>query len=129
MSSLSWFGHQSRFVGPTAGVWVIPVTGHLLSSLIVVIPFVVWGVEQGDDVIVERRRRSRDVGEAESHRTSHATPGYRMGTTRAPRRRRLPTKPCHVARPSVAIRAYRPGSSSNLPLSAKRWRDPPQSWC
>src|SRR5206468_1781252 len=48
----------------------------------------------------------------ESPRASYATPGFRIGTTRAPRRRQLPTKRCHAALLFGATRAYQPDSSS-----------------
>src|SRR2546425_1482422 len=48
----------------------------------------------------------------ESPRASYATPGVRIGTTRAPRRRQLPTKRCHAALLFGATRAYQPDSSS-----------------
>ena len=48
----------------------------------------------------------------ESPRASYATPGVRIGTTRAPRRRQLPTKRCHAALLFGVIRAYQPDSSS-----------------
>src|SRR3989442_13965353 len=41
----------------------------------------------------------------ESPRASYATPGVRIGTTRAPRRRQLPTKRCHAALLFGATRA------------------------
>ena len=48
----------------------------------------------------------------ENPRASYATPGFRIGTTRAPRRRQLPTKRCHAALLCGATRAYQPDSSS-----------------
>ncbi len=48
----------------------------------------------------------------ESPRVCYATPGVRIGTTRASRRRQLPTKRCHAARLFGATRAYQPDSSS-----------------
>jgi hypothetical protein len=50
----------------------------------------------------------------ESPRVCYATPGFWIGTTRASRRRQLPTKRCHAARlrPLGATRAYQPDSSS-----------------
>src|SRR5207245_11592693 len=48
----------------------------------------------------------------ESPRASYATPGFRIGTTRAPRRRQLPTKQCHAALLFGVTRAYQPDSSS-----------------
>src|SRR5205809_4952507 len=48
----------------------------------------------------------------ESPRASYATPGFRIGTTRVPRRRQLPTKHCHSALLFGATRAYQPDSSS-----------------
>src|SRR4029434_5617106 len=48
----------------------------------------------------------------ESPRASYATPGVRIGTTRAPRRRQLPTKRCHAALLLGVPRAYQPDSSS-----------------
>jgi hypothetical protein len=52
----------------------------------------------------------------ESPRVNYATPSHRIGTTRAVRRRQLPTKQCHAALPSTAIRAYQSDSSSKPPL-------------
>src|SRR5207245_2379596 len=46
----------------------------------------------------------------QSPRASYATPGFRIGTTRAPRRRQLPTKRCHAALLFGATRAYQPDS-------------------
>jgi hypothetical protein len=37
----NWFGHQSRFDVPLPVVCLCPVTGHLLSSLMTLAPFVV----------------------------------------------------------------------------------------
>ena len=51
----------------------------------------------------------------ESPRACYATPGVRIGTTRAPRRRQLPTKRCHAALLFGATRAYQPDSSSKPP--------------
>ena len=51
----------------------------------------------------------------ESPRASYATPGPGIGTTRAPRRRQLPTNHGHAARPLGATRAYQPDSSSKTP--------------
>jgi len=48
----------------------------------------------------------------ESPRVCYATPGVRIGTTRASRQRQLPTKRCHAARLFGATRAYQPDSSS-----------------
>jgi hypothetical protein len=48
----------------------------------------------------------------ESPRVCYATPGLRIGTTRASRQRQLPTKRCHAARLFGATRAYQPDSSS-----------------
>src|SRR5437870_4137743 len=48
----------------------------------------------------------------ESPRVRYATPGFLAGTTRAPRRRQLPTKRCHAALLFGVIRAYQPDSSS-----------------
>ena len=48
----------------------------------------------------------------ESPRVRYATPGFLAGTTRAPRRRQLPTKRCHAALLFGATRAYQPDSSS-----------------
>src|SRR5258708_12628302 len=48
----------------------------------------------------------------ESPRVRYATPGFLAGTTRAPRRRQLPTKGCHAALLFGVIRAYQPDSSS-----------------
>src|SRR6266568_5732394 len=48
----------------------------------------------------------------ESPRACYATPGFRIGTTRASRRRQLPTKRCHAALLCGATRAYQPDSSS-----------------
>src|SRR5204863_10038668 len=44
----------------------------------------------------------------ESPRASYATPGFRIGTTRAPRPRQIPTKRCHEALLFGATRAYQP---------------------
>jgi hypothetical protein len=51
----------------------------------------------------------------ESPRANYATPGLRIGTTRALRRRQLPTKRCHAALLFGATRAYQPDSSSKPP--------------
>ena len=51
----------------------------------------------------------------ESPRASYATPAPPSGTTRAPRRRQLPTNHGHAARPLGATRAYQPDSSSKTP--------------
>ena len=48
----------------------------------------------------------------ESPHVCYATPGVRIGTTRASRQRQLPTKRCHAARLFGATRAYQPDSSS-----------------
>src|SRR5262249_55878657 len=48
----------------------------------------------------------------ESPRVCYATPGLPIGTTRASRRRQLPTNQCHAALPSPVIRVYQPDSSS-----------------
>jgi hypothetical protein len=48
----------------------------------------------------------------QSPRVCYATPGLPIGTTRASRRRQLPTNQCHAALPSTVIRAYQPDSSS-----------------
>ena len=48
----------------------------------------------------------------ESPRVCSATPARLSGTTRASRRRQLPTNQCHAALPSLVIRAYQPDSSS-----------------
>jgi hypothetical protein len=51
----------------------------------------------------------------ESPRTCYATPSLRTGTTRASRRRQLPTNDGHAARPLGATRAYQRDSSSKPP--------------
>src|SRR2546421_11498403 len=56
----------------------------------------------------------------ESPRVRYATPGFLAGTTRAPRRRQLPTKRCHAALLCGVIRAYQPDSSSK-PLHRQPW--------
>src|SRR5438445_9097197 len=56
----------------------------------------------------------------ESPRVRYATPGFRAGTTRAPRRRQLPTKRCHAALLCGVVRAYQPDSSSK-PLHRQPW--------
>src|SRR5215831_19873133 len=48
----------------------------------------------------------------ESPSVCYATPGLPIGTTRASRRRQLPTNQCHAALPSPVIRVYQPDSSS-----------------
>src|SRR2546428_3233686 len=48
----------------------------------------------------------------ESPRDRYATHDVRIGTTRALRRRQLPTKRCHAALLFGATRAYQPDSSS-----------------
>src|SRR5437773_8046527 len=50
----------------------------------------------------------------ESPRASYATPAT-SGTTRAPRRRQLPTNHRHAARPLGATRAYQRDPSSKTP--------------
>src|SRR5262245_22908872 len=56
MSSFNWFGHQSRFVvPPPAGcVKALPATGHLLSSLMRLIPFVVRRIEHRPIKVLRR---------------------------------------------------------------------------
>jgi hypothetical protein len=72
----------------------------------------------------------------ESPRASYATPATSR-TTRAPRRRQLPTNHRHAARPLGATRAYQRDSSSKAPhpplrvaalrnASEKRGSDPPK---
>jgi Transposase len=91
----------------------------------------IWAAMTDARVARQRRRKDRVEGlttsfqngvgpgamraRLESPRASYATPGFRIGTTRAPRRRQLPTKRCHAALPSGAIRVYQPDSSSKPP--------------
>jgi hypothetical protein len=70
--------------------------------------------------------RSAMRARLESPRASYATPGPWIGTTRAPRRRQLPTNHGHAARPLRATRVYQPDSSSktpHLPLRAGALRN------
>ena len=57
----------------------------------------------------------------ESPRRTYATPGPRTGTTRAPRRRQLPTNHGHAALPRVT-RVYQLDSSSKPPHRDRRRR-------
>ena len=57
----------------------------------------------------------------ESPRLTYATPGPRIGTTRAPRRRQLPTNHGHAALPP-ATRGYQLDSSSKPPHRDRRRR-------
>jgi hypothetical protein len=65
----------------------------------------------------------------ESPRASYATPAPPSGTTRAPRRRQLPTNHGHADRSFGATRVYQPDSSSKTPhppLRAVALRNLPQ---
>ncbi len=99
------------------------------------------GVEIEVAQLPEARRCRREmdtIGRLESPRSSYATPAPSSGTTRASRRRQLPTNHSHAARPLGATRAYQRDSSSK-PLhpslrvaalrnsSEKRGSDPPKN--
>src|SRR5262249_42357981 len=85
--------------------------------------------------ISERRERLDFLGgvgagamrtRLESPRVCYATPGLPIGTTRASRRRQLPTNHGHAALPSPVIRAYQPPSpeSTESPRSGTRAMPP-----